>query len=149
MRRPLTTEERNDVVSAAKDWLHTPWHHAADVKGLKGGVDCGMMLVRVYCDLGLAPLFDPRPYEQFWFLHQTEEKYLKWIERYCERVDVASPGDIQMYRFGRTIAHGAIVIDDELMIHAYAPAGQVEIRERRAPLVRGEYIGLWSPRIDS
>ena len=51
--------ERVAVVAAARSWLGTPYHHAADVKGRKGGVDCAMLLVRVYCDLGLVEPFDP------------------------------------------------------------------------------------------
>jgi cell wall-associated NlpC family hydrolase len=143
--RPLNPQERSSVVEAARAWLHTPFHHCADVKG--AGVDCGMLLVRVYCDLGLAPMFDPRPYAPTWFLNQEEERYLDWIKKYCVSVERAEAGDIQLYRFGRCAAHGAIVVDDDLMIHAYLPAGEVEIRERRAPLVHGRIDGLWSPRV--
>ena len=43
--------QRAAVVAAARSWIGTPYHHAADVKGV--GVDCAMLLVRVYSDLGL------------------------------------------------------------------------------------------------
>jgi NlpC/P60 family putative phage cell wall peptidase len=147
LMRPLTAAERAAVVAEAKSWLGTPWHHMADVKG--AGVDCGMLLVRIYTDLGLAPKFDPRPYAQQWFLHQDEERYLAWVKKYCVQVEreETAAGDIQLYQFGRTKSHGAIVVDDELMIHAYFQAEQVEIRERRAPLVRGHIDSYWSPRV--
>ena len=70
-------EERAAVVAAARSWLGTPYHHAADVRG--AGVDCAMLLVRVYCDLGLVEPFDPRPYTRDWFLHRDEERYLGFL----------------------------------------------------------------------
>ncbi len=66
------------VVAAARAWIGTPYHHAADVKG-QGGVDCAMLLVRVYCDLGLVEPFDPRPYTRDWMLHRDEERYLGFL----------------------------------------------------------------------
>ena len=46
----------------------------ADIPGV--GVDCAMMLVRVFCDLGLVEPFDPRPYTRDWMLHRDDERYL-------------------------------------------------------------------------
>jgi NlpC/P60 family putative phage cell wall peptidase len=133
---------RARVVTEARTWVGTRYHHQADVRG--HGVDCAMLLVRVYCDLGLAPPFDPRPYSPQWYLHHTEEKYLGWIERYCHRVAEAAPGDIAMYRFGRAAAHGAIVVDELYMIHAYEPEGCVRLTERSQPFVRGRFDSYWS-----
>ena len=68
-----------------ESWIGTPYHHAADVKGRTGGVDCAMLLVRVYCDRGLVEKFDPRPYTRDWFLHRNEERYLGFLlARSCE-----------------------------------------------------------------
>jgi cell wall-associated NlpC family hydrolase len=47
-------------------------------------------------------------------------------------VDTALPGDIALYRFGRTASHGAIVIDEDRMVHAYRPLRAVVVQERRA-----------------
>ena len=140
----ITTEVRQRIVEETMTWINTPYHHMADVKG--HGVDCGLLLVRVYVDMGLAPAFDPRPYDAQWFLHRDEERYLEWIKRYCDKVDVAQPGDIAVYRFGRCAAHGAIVISDTMMIHAYEPAGRVEMRERWAPMPHGKLDSLWTVR---
>ena len=52
--------ERTAVVAAARSWIGTPYHNCADVIGT--GVDCGMLLVRVFVDSGLCAPFDPRPY---------------------------------------------------------------------------------------
>ena len=56
--------DRAAVVAAARAWIGTPYHHMADVKGV--GCDCAMLLVRVFCDLGLVEPFDPRPYARDW-----------------------------------------------------------------------------------
>lgn len=135
---------RDDVVREARSWIGTPYHHAADVKG--AGVDCAMILVRVYCGLGLAPLFDPRPYPAQWFLHRDEEKYRGWIERYAVQIDQPERGDICLYRFGRCAAHGAIMVEDGLMVHAYMPEKRVVIAEHSTPLVRGKIDSYWTIR---
>lgn len=133
---------REAVVAEAYTWLGTPYHHCADVKG--HGVDCAMILVRIYCDLGIAPRFDPRPYSPHWFIHRDEELYLDWIRKYADQVEVPQAGDIRLFKFGRTAAHGAIVVSDELMIHAYQPSGVVELVEMRA--LEARYHSTWSPR---
>jgi NlpC/P60 family putative phage cell wall peptidase len=144
-RPPLSDAQRQAVLTEARSWVGTRYHHCADVKG--AGVDCGMLLVRVYTDCGIAPYFDPRPYAPQWFLHQTEEIYLKWIQKYCMPTDNPGPADIAMYRFGRCAAHGAIIVDDTYMIHAFQPDGQVSFTERRQPLPHGKLESFWSPRV--
>lgn len=132
---------RDLVVAEARTWVGTPYHTMADVKG--AGVDCAMIIVKIYVGLGLAPPFDPRPYPAQWFLHRDEERYLGWMEKYARRTETPGPGDLAMYRFGRTASHGAIIVDDEMMIHAYQPSGRVEIVERRAFIERLD--SYWSP----
>jgi NlpC/P60 family putative phage cell wall peptidase len=141
----MKNELRQRVVEEARSWIGTPYHHCADVKGV--GADCAMLLVRIYCDLGVAPLFDPRPYAPQWFLHREQEIYLNWLSKYADQIteDEADSGDIIMYKFGRCVAHGAIIVDSQSMIHAYLPAGNVEMIERRAPLVHGKIHSYWSP----
>lgn len=118
-------EQRAAVVAEARTWLRTPYHHAADVKG--HGVDCAMLLVRVYCDLDLVEKFDPRPYTRDWFLHRDEERYLDFLlARSCE-VRTPLEGDIVLFRMGRCFAHAGIVsrVAPLAIIHAFAPARSV------------------------
>jgi cell wall-associated NlpC family hydrolase len=98
---------RAAVVAEARSWIGTPYHHAADVKG--HGVDCAMLLVRVYCDLGLIELFDPRPYTRDWFLHRSEERYLGFLLARSHEVRSPGLGDIVLFRVGRCFAHAGIV----------------------------------------
>lgn len=129
------TERQRAIVAEAERWLGTPYHHAADVLGV--GVDCAMLPVRVFCDLGLVPPFDPRPYPHDWMLHRSDEIYLGWVERFGERVDDPEPGDLALFRVGRCLAHGGIVVAPGVMIHADLRAGGVERCE----------ISRWSDRL--
>lgn len=134
-------EIRAAIIVEARSWVGTPYRHAACIKGL--GTDCAMLLCGVYKAVGLVPDdFDPRPYSPEWYLHQHEELYLLGLEKYGRRVARALPGDIQTYRFGRAVGHAAIVIDDNLMIHAHMAHGNVELAEQRTYIDRLDSI--WS-----
>ena len=127
-------EGRAAVVAAARAWIGTPYQHMADIKG--AGVDCAMILVRVYCDLGLVEPFDPRPYTRDWMLHKSDEKYLGFLLARARIVKSPKAGDVILFRFGRCFAHGGIVtVPDPLTIlHAYAPyRGVVEEELSRNP----------------
>src|SRR6185437_10583982 len=81
----MTPENVARVLDEARTWIGTPYHHMADIKGV--GVDCAMLPVRVFCDLGIVPLFDPRPYPHDWMLHRSDERYLGWVKQFAQRVD--------------------------------------------------------------
>lgn len=114
--------ERARVVEEARVWLGTPYHHAADLRGV--GVDCAMILVRVFCDLGLVACFDPRPYTRDWHLHRGEERYLDTLLARAHEVLTPQPGDVMLFRIGRCYAHGGIVTGQEplTIVHAFLPA---------------------------
>lgn len=114
-------EQRQRVLSIARTWLRTPYHHMGRVKG--AGTDCGMLLLEVYEEAGLIPHIEPEPYPPDWALHRSEEKYLGWVEQYAHPVDIPQPGDLALYQVGRCISHGAIVVNWPLIIHASQPEG--------------------------
>jgi NlpC/P60 family putative phage cell wall peptidase len=133
------------ILTEARKWLGTPYHHAGDVLGV--GVDCAMLLVRVFCDSGLVPCLDPRPYPPDWHLHRSEERFLSWVTDYADKVDSPQPGDVPLFRFGRALSHGGIiesVIEEPYMIHANMDVGCVE----RAEVRRWEdrLVGYWRVR---
>ncbi len=119
------------MLAEARRWLGTPYHHQADLQGV--GVDCAMILVRVFCDLGLVEPFDPRPYTRDWMLHRDDERYLGVLLASARAVEAPEPGDVIMFRIGRCYAHGGIVTkaDRLTLLHAYAPAGCVIEEELR------------------
>lgn len=114
------------VVAEALSWLGTPYHHAADIKGV--GVDCAMLLVRVFVDTGIVEPFDPRPYPPDWYLHHDEERFLGWIAKFGRRLhegEAQELGDVRLYTVGRCVSHGGIVIGEGMMAHADRAAGKV------------------------
>lgn len=127
---PITRGEL--IAREAMRWLNTPYHHAADVRGV--GVDCAMLLVRVFCDSGLVPPFDPRPYPPDWHLHRSAERFLGWIAQFAEAVDSPQVGDVALFKFGRCVSHGGIVATlspEPIMIHADMHAGVRRCEVRR------------------
>ena len=110
-------DQRAAVIAEARTWLRTEYHHQAHVKG--GGVDCAWFLIEVYAAAGLIERFDPGYYPSDWMMHRDEERYLAWVEKYAHRVDAPQPGDLAVWKFGRTFSHGAIVLDWPTIIHAY------------------------------
>lgn len=121
----LTDAQRARVIEAAQGWLNTPYHHKARVKG--AGVDCAQLLIGVYAEAGLIVPFDTGDYPMDWMLHREEERFLLWLEHYCDVMASPLPGDIAIWRYGRTFSHGAIVTDWPAIIHAWRPANRVVI----------------------
>ena len=114
----LENKQRQAVVEEAKSWLNTPYHHLGRIKG--AGVDCAQLPIMVYSKSGIISEFDPGNYDQQWYLHHSEEKYLEQVERYAQEFfGPALPGDFLVFKFGRTFSHGTIVIKWPLVIHAW------------------------------
>lgn len=125
-------EGRRRVVEEAKTWIGTPFRDQADTKGPGGGVDCAMLLVRVHVDTKVLPPFDPRPYYSRFFLHKDDESYLDWVIQYGREIPEAEakPGDIVVFFLGRAHAHGAIIVSDQLLVHAWFKEMSVSYTER-------------------
>lgn len=140
---------RESVVAAARDWIGTPYHHMADVKGV--GCDCAMLLVRVFCDLGIVEAFDPRPYTRDWMLHRDEERYLGFLLGRSSEVAAPQPGDVAVFRVGRCFSHAGIVsaLAPLRMVHAFAPARMVidedvaRSAELSARLPQAKFASVW------
>lgn len=107
------------VLAQAHRWLGTPWHHEGDVIG--AGVDCAMLLVRVFVAAEVIKAFDPRPYPIDHMLHSDEERFLGWLEKHADPVntDHPQPADVLVYRVGRCYSHGAIVTQWPYILHAF------------------------------
>lgn len=116
-------EQRSLVVSEARRWLRTPYHQCADVVG--AGVDCGMLLVRVFVDSGMCDPFDPRPYSPTWHMHRDDEVYLRLVSDRCREIERAEAreGDVVLFRCGRCYSHGGVItrVDPLWMVHAFLP----------------------------
>ncbi len=119
----MTSEKRDQVIKAAKEWLRTPYHHMGKIKGV--GADCAMFPLAVYQECGVLPReFIPPEYSMQWHLHHEGEKYLQAIEPFCiEKAEAPLPGDFAVFKFGRAFSHGAIVVAWPVIIHSYIPRG--------------------------
>jgi cell wall-associated NlpC family hydrolase len=140
--------QRRGIVDEARSWVGTPYHQQGDIKGI--GVDCGMLLVRVFVDTGLCEPFDPRPYADDWYLHRTEERYLGFIFDRAKEVTNPLPGDVMVFRYGRCYAHGGVVTDASplTIVHAFQPALVVlEEEVARSPALcttAPRFFSLWA-----
>ena len=115
---------REAVVKEAESWIGTPFHHAARVKG--AGVDCLMLLAEVYEHAGIAGHIEPPFYVPDWHLHRDAERYMEGLLAYARPIDGPPlPGDIALFRFGRTFSHGAIIVEWPRLVHAYWAIGVV------------------------
>jgi NlpC/P60 family putative phage cell wall peptidase len=121
-------EQRAAVIAWARTWLGTPWRHRAGIKGQ--ACDCAHFLLRSFQEAGVVePSFNPPQYSRSWFVHQDEEVFLRWVVEYFHCVErpmaEAQPADVILYRIGRCYAHCAILIEPQLVMHAFAKNGQV------------------------
>lgn len=115
---------RADILSAARAWLGTPYHHRARVMG--AGCDCLMLIVAAYTATGLLPDDIEVPdYPSDIMFHADDHRYVEAVLARCDEVEQPGPGDVALWKFGRTYSHGALVADWPTVIHAYAPMGCV------------------------
>jgi cell wall-associated NlpC family hydrolase len=139
-------EQRAAAVLEAGSWIGTPYRSAADIKG--AGVDCGMLLVRVFVDTGLVAPFDPRPYPEQWHVHQSEERYLGWVTKLAHEFDGSAPkpADVVLYKYGQCYAHGAIVVNWPVIIHVRRPLPVIAEDAARSMILRKlpqRFFSLW------
>jgi cell wall-associated NlpC family hydrolase len=111
-------EQRAKVITIAKSWLGTPYHPMGRVKG--AGIDCLTLLAEVYVEAGIIQAMEIPYYPHDWHLHKGQERYLEGLRRYTREIDTLPlPGDIALWKFGRCMSHGAIVMEWPIIIHAY------------------------------
>jgi len=146
----MTTEaeQRAAVVTEARSWLRTPYHHAARVKG--AGVDCAMLPRAVYYAAGLIPDFTMERYPPDWHRHRDEERYLQIVARFAREVpEPTGPGDFVLYKFGRCFAHGAVIVGWPQIIHAVIHVG-VTLDDGNAGQLAGRprrFFTLWPQEV--
>jgi cell wall-associated NlpC family hydrolase len=119
----MTEEDaRRAIVAEALTWIGTPYISGQMVKGKRGGTDCAMILVGVYGNVGLIPKqFRPEPYSPQWHVHRSEEKYLSYVLKFAHEIEGPPlPGDLVTFKIGNVMAHGAVVTEWPMVVHAVA-----------------------------
>lgn len=135
---------REAVVAEALTWEGTPYHHRARVRG--AGVDCANLLAAVYRDCGLIPDLDLGYYPRDWHQHRCDEQFLKWLRRFADPVAAALPADVLVFRFGRCISHGGILLDAARILHAWSKAGKVTQGDVDRKPLAGRLHSIWRVR---
>lgn len=138
------------VVQIAKEWIDTPYHHQASVKG--AGTDCLGLIRGIWRELyGTEPELPP-PYTQTWGDYDKQETMLEAAERNLEKLAMATngryvpfprtvhwePGAVLFLRRlpGKVAKHCAVLADEEHIIHAYSGVG-----------VRETSVGIWDKHV--
>ncbi|MEO1198078.1 MAG: NlpC/P60 family protein [Pseudomonadota bacterium] len=117
------------VISIARDWLGTPYHHQASLRGI--GCDCIGLIRGVWRDLhGPEPEAVPG-YSGLWAEVGGQERLIEAARRHLIEADFNAgplPGDVVLFRYRADVIakHAAIISDDGRMIHAYEARGVVE-----------------------
>lgn len=112
--------QRQAVVAEAREWIGTPYHSAGRVKGRDGGADCLTLIILVYANAGIIPMFTVPHYAPDWHLHRNEQRYMEGVLGHCVEIDGPPlPGDLALWQFGRCFAHGGVVTNWTHVIHAY------------------------------
>jgi NlpC/P60 family putative phage cell wall peptidase len=111
--------ERAAVVKEAREWIGTPYHNHARLKGI--GCDCLTFVVEVYERTKTIPPYNIPHYNPSFHLHHSEELYLTGVLAYCNEIEEAAvqPGDLVLFKFGRVYSHGALVIAWPNVAHAF------------------------------
>lgn len=125
---------REEIVSAARAWLGTPYRHQASHCG--AGADCLGLLRGVWrATIGCEPVEVP-PYTPDWAERTGEEQLLEAARRYLVEIPVgaAGEGDVLLFRMGAgwPAKHCAIVSQADgqarRIIHAYWGRAVTETR---------------------
>lgn len=123
------------VMTVARSWLGTPYHHQAAVKG--AGCDCLGLIRGVYREVAGREPETPPPYSRDWGEMRGEETLLGAARRHLrelERGAAIQPGDVLVFRMrkGAIAKHAGIVTETRhgapaRMIHAQEGVGVAEI----------------------
>jgi NlpC/P60 family putative phage cell wall peptidase len=122
------------VVSAALEWLGTPYHDQASIKGL--GCDCLGLARGVWRDVvGPEPMAPP-PYSRDWGEVGARETFAETVRPHLIEIDPgeAGPGALVLFRMrrGAPAKHCGIILDDGRFVHSYERTGVVAMRFDRA-----------------
>lgn len=118
---------RELIITAAHQWVGTPYHHQACVKQV--GVDCAMLIVGIARELNLIQPDAALPsYSVQWHLHNRDELLQQQlVDHNCALIEnhLMQPGDILGFKFGRVTSHLGIMVSSTTFIHACREAGKV------------------------
>lgn len=141
---------RARVETIAREFIGTPFHDHAELKGV--GVDCATLLKCVFTEAGVIEPFMLDHYSPQFFLHQAEERYVGWVEKFAREIpqDAAQPGDVVLYKIGLCFAHGGLIVQPgwPAIIHAHFGSRCVRVDHGERPrlgtrIQAMKFFSLW------
>lgn len=102
------------IADKAREFIGTPWHHAARLKGV--GIDCIGLCVEVIRELGVE-VEDILNYSQ----GDEFDRLIENLSKYCDEVPLGDlwPGDCLVFRGRGILNHVGIFGGAGTFIHAY------------------------------
>ena len=115
------TYTQQAIIRVAREWIGTPYHHQAALKGV--GCDCLGLVRGVYRELYGREPEAPPAYSSSWIEETGSDELLKACHRHLSDVPLidATVGDVLLFRMVRTgpVKHMAILVEDNRIVHAY------------------------------
>lgn len=113
------------VVSAALDWVGTPYRHQGSRKGV--ACDCLGLVLGVWREVYGRELEPPGPYAPDWAEATEQERLLDGLRRHFEEKPIShmAAGDLIVFRWRSHLPakHAAILIEPGSFVHAYQDHG--------------------------
>lgn len=120
---------RAEIVLAARQWLGTPYHHQASLRGV--GCDCLGLVRGVWRDLCGPEPEAPPAYSPHWAESLGQETLALAAMRHLLPLDPAQarPGDVLLFRWRAHLPakHCAILSAQDAIIHAHDGAAVTEV----------------------
>lgn len=118
-----------DVVTAARRWIGTPYHHQASLIGI--GADCLVLIRGVWRDLYGEDAEQPPGYSRDWGEVSGTETMIEAALRHLVRRESLrpEPGDVLIFRMraGAIAKHAGVLATSDTMIHAMEHCHAAEV----------------------
>jgi len=113
--------DRAAIITEARQWIGTPYHHQASVKGI--GCDCLGLVRGVWSALYGCDPEEPPPYSRDWAEAKGRETLAEAAARHMRRVALQkiAPGDVLLFALNdhAPAKHCAILSEQGRMVHSY------------------------------
>lgn len=121
--------KRAVIVAAAREWLGTPYHHQASLRGV--GCDCLGLVRGLWRELHGQEPEAPPPYSPNWAESLGQETLALAALRHLTPVvpQEAQPGDVLLFRWREYLPakHCAVLSAPDRIIHAHDGAAVAEV----------------------
>ncbi len=120
---------RDEIVTAARGWIGTPYRHQGALKGV--GCDCLGLLIGVWREVGGGEAGAVPPYTPDWAEAMGRETFVEGLREHLNEIDpsAAREGDLVLFRWRKHLPakHAAILTAADRMVHAQERAAVAEV----------------------